>query len=570
VLVGAGDIADCADAKDEETASLLDGIQGSVFTAGDNAYDSGTASQFANCYNPTWGRHKARTRPAPGNHEYQTSGAAPYYAYYGASAGPAGRGYYSYDLGTWHIVSLNSEIDAGASSAQAQWLRDDLAAHPATCTLAYFHKPLFSSGEHGNLSVMQDVWKILYANGADVVISGHDHDYERFAPQDPNGKAAANGIREFVVGTGGRSQRGFKTIRPNSEVRNSSTFGVIKLTLHADTYDWEFVPIAGQTFRDAGTGRCVGSTIAPTATSTPTTTSTPTATGTPTATPTATATPTETPTATMTATPTATETVTPTATPVVTPTTTITSTFGPIADTYVSEFSPGVSYRSSKQLQAVASPAAKQAFICFTVEGLPADAQVETATLRLTVVNDSTSGGEFYGVGDTGWPESILWNNRPAIDGPKLASLGPVALNQVVEVDVSQVVRGNGTYSFAIASPNGNTNTVGYASRDDIAAGRRPQLIVVAQTSSGSGPPLAIEPAPEPLAAPLPEDEGPEAAPDGSAYPPPSDAAPAATAPPEAAPAESPTEAPAPSEPPVEPPAVAETPTPGGEQMGVP
>jgi hypothetical protein len=142
VLVGAGDIADCGATQDEATAKLLDSIDGTVFTAGDNAYSSGTAAQFRDCYEPTWGRHKARTRPAPGNHDYYTSGAAAYYSYFGDNAGLAGRGYYSYDLGAWHIVSLNSEIDASATSVQAQWLRDDLAAHASTCTLAYWHKPI--------------------------------------------------------------------------------------------------------------------------------------------------------------------------------------------------------------------------------------------------------------------------------------------------------------------------------------------------------------------------------------------------------------------------------------------
>ncbi|MDQ2995544.1 MAG: hypothetical protein M3R61_00590 [Chloroflexota bacterium] len=151
VLVGAGDIADCASSGDQATANLLDSIAGTVFTAGDNAYPSGAASDFSNCQAPTWGRHKARTFPAPGNHEYITSGASGYFGYYGASAGPSGRGYYSYDVGAWHIISLNSEIGGSAMSAQIQWLKDDLAAHPAACTLSYWHRPVFSSGEHGNL-----------------------------------------------------------------------------------------------------------------------------------------------------------------------------------------------------------------------------------------------------------------------------------------------------------------------------------------------------------------------------------------------------------------------------------
>src|SRR5581483_311146 len=171
VLVGAGDIGDCTSAGDEATATLLDGIAGSVFTLGDNAYPAGAAADFSNCYDPAWGRHKARTRPIPGNHDYDTSGAAPYFSYFGASAGSAGKGYYSYNLGTWHIIALNSEIDASATSVQAQWLRDDLAANPAVCTLALWHEPLYSSGQHGNLPVTQELWKILHQAGADVVLA---------------------------------------------------------------------------------------------------------------------------------------------------------------------------------------------------------------------------------------------------------------------------------------------------------------------------------------------------------------------------------------------------------------
>jgi len=257
LLVGAGDIASCAWADDEATATLLDAIPGIVFTAGDNAYSSGTADQFANCFGPTWGRHKARTRPSPGNHEYNTPGAAPYYAYFGPLAGDSGVGYYSYDFAAWHIISLNSNVSMSAGSAQEQWLRGDLAAHPNACTLAYWHHPRFSSGEHGSSSASQPLWQALYDANADLIVSGHDHTYERFAPQTPTGALdAARGIRELVVGTGGADFYQFPTIRANSEVRNNTTHGVIKLTLHPTGYDWEFVPVAGQTFTDAGSESC--------------------------------------------------------------------------------------------------------------------------------------------------------------------------------------------------------------------------------------------------------------------------------------------------------------------------
>ncbi len=259
VLVGTGDIASCGSNGDEATAALLDRIPGTVFTAGDNAYDDGTAVEFARCYEPSWGRHKARTRPAPGNHDYETAGAAGYFGYYGLNAGPPGRGYYSYDLGDWHIVSLNSNISMNAGSQQEVWLRADLATSSKQCTLAYWHHPRFSSGVmYGNHPSTQPLWQALYEAGAEVIISGHEHNYERFAPQTPRGAAdPAKGIRQFVVGTGGESLYDDQhTPEPNSEVFEGTTYGVLKLTLGPDAYSWEFVPIAGKSFRDSGSGSC--------------------------------------------------------------------------------------------------------------------------------------------------------------------------------------------------------------------------------------------------------------------------------------------------------------------------
>jgi len=257
VFVGAGDIADCSSSGDEATAALLDNIAGSVFTLGDNAYSSGTPTEFSSCYDPTWGRHKSRTYPSPGNHDYNTSGAAGYFGYFGAAAGPSGRGYYSFDLGSWHIISLNSEVSMSAGSAQEQWLRADLAASTKQCTLAYWHKPRFSSGtSHGSMVEAQPLWQALYDHGAEIVMSGHDHEYERFAPQTPSGAPdAAKGIREFVVGTGGRNHDAVGTPIQNSEVSNDNTFGVLKLTLGSGTYSWQFVP-AGGSFTDSGSGTC--------------------------------------------------------------------------------------------------------------------------------------------------------------------------------------------------------------------------------------------------------------------------------------------------------------------------
>jgi acid phosphatase type 7 len=262
ILVGAGDIADCRDLSGAEaTAKLLEQIPGTVMAVGDLAYPDGSVENFQ-CYDKTWGHVKARTRPAAGNHEFHAAGGTPYFDYFGASAGDPKNGYYSYELGTWHIVVLNSECkDVGgcdANSRQVQWLRTDLAAHPAACTLAYWHKPLFSSGSaHGNDPEMRPLWQALYDANADVVINGHDHNYERFAPQNPDGRSdAARGIREFVVGTGGKNHRPIVLAKPNSESRNADAYGVLKLTLRAGTYDWQFVAEPGKQFSDSGTGKC--------------------------------------------------------------------------------------------------------------------------------------------------------------------------------------------------------------------------------------------------------------------------------------------------------------------------
>jgi hypothetical protein len=262
VLVGAGDIADCTDLSGAEaTAKLLEQIPGTVMAVGDLAYPDGTKANF-DCYDKTWGRVKSRTRPAVGNHEFHSTDAAFYFSYFSDVAGSYKEGFYSYELGTWHIVVLNSECaevgGCNAGSREEKWLRADLAAHPAACTLAYFHKPLFSSGDkHGDDPELKPIWQALYDGNADVVVNGHDHDYERFAPQDPDGKPDnKRGIREFVAGTGGKNLRPFGTTKPNSEVRDTTAFGILKLTLRPKAYDWQFIPIAGKSFTDSGSGTC--------------------------------------------------------------------------------------------------------------------------------------------------------------------------------------------------------------------------------------------------------------------------------------------------------------------------
>jgi hypothetical protein len=262
ILIGAGDIADCRDLTGAEaTAKLLEQNPGTVMAVGDLAYPDGTKENFQ-CYDRTWGRVKARTRPSPGNHEFHSGGATPYFDYFGSAAGTAAEGYYSYELGAWHIVVLNGECkDVGgcqSGSPQEKWLRADLAAHPAACTLAYWHKPLFSSGgAHGNDLEVLPLWQALYERKADVVVNGHDHNYERFAPQNPQGEPDADhGIREFVVGTGGKNLRPMGSTKANSEVRNNEAFGVLKLTLSPTGYEWLFIPQEGKTFTDSGTAQC--------------------------------------------------------------------------------------------------------------------------------------------------------------------------------------------------------------------------------------------------------------------------------------------------------------------------
>ena len=252
IFVGAGDISTCANDNDELTAQLLDTIPGTVFTTGDDVYNEGSFDQFINCYEPTWGRHKARTNPVPGNHEYLTSGAAGYFQYFNNIPE-----YYVYSLGSWRIYALNSEIDVSANSPQITWLQADLAANPSQCVLAYWHSPRWSSGStHGSSLAMQTLWQILFEAGAELVITGHEHNYERFAEMNATGAPFSPGLRQIVIGTGGKSHYEFGTILPTSQVRNSSAFGVLKLTLRTTGYDWQFVPVAGSTFTDSGSTSC--------------------------------------------------------------------------------------------------------------------------------------------------------------------------------------------------------------------------------------------------------------------------------------------------------------------------
>ena len=253
-FVGAGDIADCAHTGSQATARLLDAIPGEVFTLGDHVYPSGTTELFSSCYHNTWGRHVGRTQPVPGNHDWGELHGIPYFDYFGAAAGPR-TGYYSFNLGAWHILALNSNIPANTVSAQFGWVAQDLAANPSRCTLAMWHHARFSSGANGNSPEMQQIWWLLESKGVDLVLSAHEHMYERFARQDNEGNPRPNGMRLIVAGTGGAPLSGPQLIRPNSEVRGAA-WGVLKLTLRPENYSWQFVPVPGSTFTDSGTDIC--------------------------------------------------------------------------------------------------------------------------------------------------------------------------------------------------------------------------------------------------------------------------------------------------------------------------
>lgn len=438
VVVAAGDLvcgtgspasAPCQHAATASVTSTL--VPTAVLLLGDIQYEAATLADFNTYFAPTWGVHKPITWPAPGNHEYQTNGAAGYFDYFngvGVQAGRAGdraKGYYSFNLGAWHIVSLNSNCSAvggcGAGSPQEQWLRADLAVNPVPCTLAYWHHPLFSSGSHGNNAFMAPLWQALYDFGADLVLAGHDHDYERFGPQTAAGVAdASRGIRSFVVGTGGKETNGFGTIKANSEVRNSNSLGVLKLILGANGYDWQFVPIPGHTLSDAGSAQCVS------------------------------------------------------APPPPPPPSDVVVTFYPTADAYTMRTSSRSNYGRRTTLLVDRSPESRTYFK-FSLTGL-AGKTIVGAKLQLKAVDPSDAGGRLHRVSNTSWSEtSISWSNQPSYASAVIGSIGTVVVGTWYEIDVSSQVTGNGTLSFALESTS--TNGADYTSREGSSADR-PRLVV--------------------------------------------------------------------------------------------
>ncbi|HEX2996343.1 MAG TPA: DNRLRE domain-containing protein [Anaerolineales bacterium] len=435
-----------------------------VLPLGDNQYYCGGFQAFLQSYDLSWGRVKSITHPVVGNHEYLTAGgtdcninndgAAGHFNYFGSAAGDPGKGYYSYDVGTWHLIAINSNCgDAGgcsSSSPQGKWLAADLAAHKNYCTLAYWHIPLFSSGGRA-ASNTQSIWQVLYNNDVDIVLNGHDHIYERFAPQAPDGTLdTARGIREFIVGSGGANHTSLTAIiAANSEVRNADTYGILKLTLHPTSYDWQFVPEAGKTFTDSGTGNCHGANP-------------------PAVTPTRTGTVTRTPTATRTGA------VTSTATSAQTGST---FTFAPTDDSYVYQTNATTNYGSAITLQADNGPV-KNILLKFNVSGLSGQT-VTSAKLRLYVTDPSDKGGDFYRVNDNTWQQgTVTWNNAPAAT-TLLGSLGSVSANNWYEVNVTSLITGNGTYSLRVSSVS--SNGVDYSSKE---GANPPQLVIQTQPVS--------------------------------------------------------------------------------------
>jgi hypothetical protein len=445
---------------------LVNASLAAVLLLGDNQYYCGGYQAWLQSYDLSWGRVKSITRPSVGNHEYLTSGgtdctsanaaANGYFRYFGSAAGNQGQGYYSFNIGTWHLIAVNSNCSdaggCGTGSPQGRWLQQDLAAHSNYCTLAYWHIPLFSSGGRA-ASNTQSIWQTLYNNNVDVVLNGHDHIYERFAPQTASGTLDnARGIRQFIVGTGGSNHTSLASIAANSQVRNTDTFGVLKLTLHPTSYDWQFVPEPGKTFSDAGTGPCHGSTPPP-ATSTPA--------GTLTSLSTNTSTSTTTPTGRV-----------PTQ-PGIGPTNTFT--FNPVADSYISASSPTTNYGASNQLRTDGSPLVRS-YLRVNIQNLVG--RVTRATLRIYANSQLNAGYEVRAVSDNTWGEmTINYNNAPSF-GNVVGTSGPVAAGQWTSVDVTSLITGNGTYNLAITSSN--STALSLASRNAIAA-NQPQLIVDTQ-----------------------------------------------------------------------------------------
>lgn len=525
VIYAAGDIA-CAPGdpvtatkcREQKTADIIvNGGASKALALGDLQYNSASLSNMRASYDQSWGRVKSITRPVLGNHESTGTGYFDYFNGSGVNNGPAGergKGYYSYDVGSWHLIALNSNcarVPCNAGSAQEQWLRADLAANPRTCTLAYWHHPRFSSGHDGDGTFMQDIWKALYDNNADLVLVGHSHDYERFAPMNTNGSLdRSRGMREFVVGTGGAFFTGISGAKPNSEVRQNTTFGVLKLTLHPTSYDWKFVPEAGKTFTDSGTEACHGAgggpapdTQAPTAPSSLTAS----ATG---------------PTSVNLSWGAASDNVGVTgyevfrggsqiATTVGTTYTdsgaapntsysyqvrafdlagnrsafsnsaTVTTpagggttlVFAPVADARVEEANPGTNFGTSTNIRADGgSDPDVDTYLTFSVSGV--SGPVQGARLRLYAGSGTANGPAVYTAPATWTETGITWATKPPRTSGAHDDKAAIAASSWVEWDVTPFVGGNGTFSFDIATDS--SDGIDFHSRES--SSLRPELVL--------------------------------------------------------------------------------------------
>ena len=439
VIAAAGDIAcdpgsssfnggngTSSNCRQKATAALLTANLAAVLPLGDNQYYCGSLAAFNASYDLSWGARKAITRPAVGNHEYLTQGgtgcdatnggAAGHFAYFGANAGSAGAGWYSFDVGAWHLIALNSNCgDAGgcsANSPQGKWLAADLAAHRTVCTLAYWHIPLFSSGGRA-ASNSKAFWDQLYAAGADVILTGHDHTYERFARQTPNGLAdPVAGIREFVVGTGGANHTSFSTTVANSEVRNSNTYGVLRLTLHATSYDWQFVPESGSSFADSGSEACVGAGSGG---------PTPSPLASPSAAPTPSSGPTPSPGPTSSSPPN-------------------TSSVVAIADTYVTADKPTTNYGLSTAIRSDGSPIARS-YLRFDLGSI--QGTISRATLWFLPNANHSTGVEVHRTSNSTWTEmGLTYNNAPSFDAAIVVTSGALKTGVWSSMDVTSAVTG--------------------------------------------------------------------------------------------------------------------------------
>jgi hypothetical protein len=487
-----------------------------ILALGDNQYENGSLDQFQQVFEPTWGRFKSRIHPVAGNHEYQTPAAAGYFDYFngaGNTNGPAGergKGYYSFDVGSWHVIALNSNCPevggCAAGSPQEQWLRADLGAHSNACTLAYWHHPLFSSGTHGSNPSMAPIWQALYDAHADVVLNAHDHLYERFSPQSTGGAPEpGRGIREFVVGTGGKNHYTLQSVQPNSAIRGVDAFGVLKLTLRATGYDWQFLPEAGKTFTDSGSAACDAASPDTTPPAAPSGLAATLGAGKIDLTWTASSdnegvagyrvlrngSQIATPSvpyysdASIQAGTTYTYQVVASdadgntssgsnVASVSTPASGQVITFAPSDDTYVYSTNANTNYGASTTLQVDNSPV-KNILLKFAVSGI-GGRTVASAKLRLYAVDPSPVGGEFRRTASDTWTEpTVTWTTAPAADATVLASLGKVSTGNWYEVDVTPLVTGDGVVSMRVTSSS--SDGADYSSKEG-PAGFVPQLVV--------------------------------------------------------------------------------------------